>query len=1172
MNCHKMSMFGTMLCLLGLGFSDTAAGQTLTASPVSPVQLSVLQNAVSSQSVSITSSNGSTTLCVALANTPTWLTVNGMSGNQPFCLNTASNGTLVLPYTVNTAGLATGQMYIGTFTVQVNQDPNPSAMLTYTVNLTVGNPSLLMASPGTASFSAVVGALSGNPSAGYPITITSSGQQLDYTVSTQPQANTGNWILVDNGSGTTNSNAPGFTIQVNPSLLTTPGNYTGTVTVSSKTTNDTASIPVTLTVTAGSELNITGSLKNFIFQSGSASVPPETQSTLMISTTSGTLNYQVLATAVSGPTPTTNWLLNPTGGLATTTPQALSLSLASAVVNLTPGRYVINLAICPTNGSGTVCPADTNTTNILVTLVVSTNAILAVSPAGPLTYTLPFNGTTSTTINVTSSGASVPYNVVVNQSWLSVSQIQSNGATPSSFIITVSANLSPSATPYVGTVTVSPTNSDNGVYNIPITVSLTVTNAGTQIYAAPDALLFSYETTVNTPGLQQVNLTSSTPVNFTVATTETGSSCPGSNWLNVQSSSASTPAVLAISITTAGMTSGICSGIVTVTYNGASANASLTIPVTVDISAPPTPLLTITPDPAFGVFTATYGSTTPITSRISVNSTDLSALNFSASASTPGAPYAWLSVGYNVPTTQQYVSVTISPTGPNGAILPVGVYNGSITIHAANSANLPSGDFALPVVLTISANTTVAVSPASHTLSFSEVQGGTLPVPQAITLTATGGSTTYTATIETGAGTGGNWLQVSPTSGTANSTASTITATILANSLTPGQYVKYVDLAFINSATPITTVTVTLNVSAAQTVTVSPLSLIFNYQLGAAAPAVQNLNLTSAGGAVTFSTSLSASWLVVTPPTGTTGSSGSPLVLAVSLATSAFTTAQTYNGTITITPTTGQAAIVIPVTAIVTGVPLPQPTSISNSASGQFGPIAPGELITIKGGALGPATPASFTVAANNTLSNLLAGVQVFFDNIPGTPIYVSSTQINVIVPYEIAGRSSTSISVLYQGQQSAAIPQNVAAQAPGIFTFSATGSGQAAALNQNFTFNGPQIGVVVNGSNIPTTPAARGSVIVVYMTGGGQTTPPSVTGTVTPASPFYIIPTNQVTATINGVNAPVQFAGAAPGEVNGVIQVNITVPASVAVGNALPLVVTINGVSSPFGATVAVQ
>jgi uncharacterized protein (TIGR03437 family) len=49
-----------------------------------------------------------------------------------------------------------------------------------------------------------------------------------------------------------------------------------------------------------------------------------------------------------------------------------------------------------------------------------------------------------------------------------------------------------------------------------------------------------------------------------------------------------------------------------------------------------------------------------------------------------------------------------------------------------------------------------------------------------------------------------------------------------------------------------------------------------------------------------------------------------------------------------------------------------------------------------------------------------------------------------------------------------------------------------------------------------------------------------------------------------------VQFAGAAPGEVNGVIQVNITVPLNVS-GDALPIVITINGVATPFGPTVAV-
>ena len=58
MNIQKISLFGTMLCLLGLGFSDTAAGQTLTASPASPMTFTVQGNgATSTQNLSIKSSS-----------------------------------------------------------------------------------------------------------------------------------------------------------------------------------------------------------------------------------------------------------------------------------------------------------------------------------------------------------------------------------------------------------------------------------------------------------------------------------------------------------------------------------------------------------------------------------------------------------------------------------------------------------------------------------------------------------------------------------------------------------------------------------------------------------------------------------------------------------------------------------------------------------------------------------------------------------------------------------------------------------------------------------------------------------------------------------------------------------------------------------------------------------
>jgi uncharacterized protein (TIGR03437 family) len=390
--------------------------------------------------------------------------------------------------------------------------------------------------------------------------------------------------------------------------------------------------------------------------------------------------------------------------------------------------------------------------------------------------------------------------------------------------------------------------------------------------------------------------------------------------------------------------------------------------------------------------------------------------------------------------------------------------------------------------------------------------------------------------------------------------------------LSQGTYSSNILISFTNSATSPVTVPVTLTITAAQTATVAPTLLSFSYQLGAAAPANQTLNITSTGGSlpITISASSTPAWLSVTPSNGSTGASGAPLTVTVSVLPSALTIAQTYNGTITITPT-GQAAISVPVTLTVTGVPAPQLVTISNSASGAFGVIAPGELITIKGTNLGPSTATSFSVAPGGTVSNNLAGVQVMFDTIPGTPIYVSPTQINVIVPYEIAGRATTNVTVVYSSQASTGIQQTVASQAPGIFTDSSNGAGQASVLNQNGTLNGPSSGLVIGNQNITTSPAAEGSVIAVFMTGGGQTSPASSTGTVTPTGSTLYKVQGLVTATINNVPATVQFAGAAPGEVTGVIQVNILVPTGIS-GSALPLAITINGSTSLAGPTVAVQ
>ena len=486
-----------------------------------------------------------------------------------------------------------------------------------------------------------------------------------------------------------------------------------------------------------------------------------------------------------------------------------------------------------------------------------------------------------------------------------------------------------------------------------------------------------------------------------------------------------------------------------------------------------------------------------------------------------------------------------------------GTYTGTVVV---SSPSLGSAQLMLPVTLTVTSTTTVSVTPTS--LSFTQVQGGSTPAAQNLTLSATPGAATFTAVVASS--TGGNWLQISPASGNANGTVQVSVQPSVANTLSQGDYPAQISFAFQGAATTSATVSVVLHVTAAQTFTASPASLGFTYQIGGAQPSAQPLSITSSGGPVAIAVAAASTggWLSVSATSGTT-----PQTINVSVNPQGLT-AQTYSGSVSISAT-GVPTLSIPVSFTVTSPPPPQPVMILNNATGAAGPIAPGEELAIKGTFLGPSSPAAgvlFSVNSSGGVSSMLAGVQVMFDNNPGTPIFVSANQINVMVPYEINGRLSTTMVVQFNGVASNPFPLSVAAAAPGLFTGNFSGTGQVAALNQNSSYNGaPGAG---------TAPASRGTVVSLYGTGGGQTSPISVTGSVTPiptsASGLLNIP--NVTATVGGLPAAVQFAGEAPGLVTGVFQVNVLIPAGVTPSNAVPVTIAIGDLSSPAGTTIAVQ
>jgi uncharacterized protein (TIGR03437 family) len=228
-----------------------------------------------------------------------------------------------------------------------------------------------------------------------------------------------------------------------------------------------------------------------------------------------------------------------------------------------------------------------------------------------------------------------------------------------------------------------------------------------------------------------------------------------------------------------------------------------------------------------------------------------------------------------------------------------------------------------------------------------------------------------------------------------------------------------------------------------------------------------------------------------------------------------------------------------------------------NAASYQAG-LAPGMIATLYGSGIGPAQSV-VAQPSSNLYPTVLSGTSVFFDGIPAPIIYAAQDQISVIVPYAVAGRSITQVQVANSGRFTQALYAGVLDASPAIFTINSSGTGQGAIVNQDGTIN--------SDSN----PASRGSVIAVYASGEGQTDPPGIDGKLATGDilPKPLLP---VTAKIGGLDAVVQYAGAAPEAVAGLMQVNLVVPATVTPGPRVPVLIQVGNRITPAGVTVAIQ
>ncbi len=188
--------------------------------------------------------------------------------------------------------------------------------------------------------------------------------------------------------------------------------------------------------------------------------------------------------------------------------------------------------------------------------------------------------------------------------------------------------------------------------------------------------------------------------------------------------------------------------------------------------------------------------------------------------------------------------------------------------------------------------------------------------------------------------------------------------------------------------------------------------------------------------------------------------------------------------------------------------------------------VAPGSFVSIYGERFAGAA----AQADSATLPKSLGGLTVLVNGVPAPLFYVSPGQINFQIPFETPAGVAT-VVVTQGGGNSIASSSlawiRIAAAAPGITVF---GQNRAAIRNQDTTVN------------LPDNGAAVGSVISIYGTGIGPVTPPVGSGL--PASLTELTRAIlNVTATIGGKDAHVEFAGLTPGS-TALAQVNVTVPA----------------------------
>lgn len=283
-------------------------------------------------------------------------------------------------------------------------------------------------------------------------------------------------------------------------------------------------------------------------------------------------------------------------------------------------------------------------------------------------------------------------------------------------------------------------------------------------------------------------------------------------------------------------------------------------------AAPAAPEITLTPSTL--TFDAPEGGAAPAPQTLTVQNTGDGRLKWTASSNA-----AWLTVGQLSGGLNKNESIGLSVTA-NQAGLAAGTYNGTITISDPAASNNPK---TCTVTLHVNATPSIGVNPTS--LSWTAPQNGPNPAGKPVTIQNTG-----TGTLAWSAGFNVPWLSASATSGNLTAGASqTVTLSVDVLSLAPGPYSGTMTITAPGAPNSPQTVTVSLTVSAAPVIGLSPTTLTFDAPQGGANPSPKPITLSNdGGGTLAWTGTTDAAWLSVSPTSGSlAGGASQPLSVTV---------------------------------------------------------------------------------------------------------------------------------------------------------------------------------------------------------------------------------------------------------------------------------------------------